>query len=321
MPQTETANRTTTSHPITSLGETVAYSIRHEDANSRPIKIPNIPKTYALIAGDFVATNYPQTLRDKTLLAPIIASLKQASDGGIINMPTVASGSTATLATTTDIPTNMVSTDGAQTITGQKTLTTPVIASLQQSSTGGIINVPEVEAGETATLITTANFPNNVLTTDNSMIVSNKVYTNPVIKGTITNRVIGRDVTNNYELTLPGQNGTLALTEDRFDGTIVRTGGSQTITGPKTIINPNLRDSTTEYNLTVPTLTADDVIATVDGTQTLTNKTLTTPVIFNNSSYFQSSTIKLWWYYQHAYCCKWFNSNLSNNIRYDFCYR
>ena len=112
MPQTETVNRTTTSHPITSLGETAAYSIRHENANSRYINIPYIPRTYAYIAGDFVTTNYPQTLNFKTLTNPIISTLQESSDGGTINMPTVAEGETVTLATTADVasavPTNMV---------------------------------------------------------------------------------------------------------------------------------------------------------------------------------------------------------------------
>ena len=41
---------------------------------------------------------------------PIIASLKQTSNGGTINMPTVASGSSVTLATLDDIPSSSSST-------------------------------------------------------------------------------------------------------------------------------------------------------------------------------------------------------------------
>ena len=76
-----------------------------------------------------VSELHPQTLENKTLEEPVIASLKQSSSGGTINMPTVASGSTVTLATTTDIASiaNMVDTNNAQTITGVKTLTSPVL--------------------------------------------------------------------------------------------------------------------------------------------------------------------------------------------------
>ena len=81
-------------------------------------------------AQDYIATTeLAQTLNNKTLVTPVIASLKQASSGGTINMPTVASGESITLATTADVPTlpsNLVSTDGTQTITGVKTLTSPV---------------------------------------------------------------------------------------------------------------------------------------------------------------------------------------------------
>ena len=50
-----------------------------------------------------VATEASQTLRHKTITTPIIASLDQASNGGIINLPVVTSRDTATLATTADI--------------------------------------------------------------------------------------------------------------------------------------------------------------------------------------------------------------------------
>ena len=52
---------------------------------------------------NMATTNTDQTLENKTLSLPVIANLKQADDGGIINMPTVASGSTVTLATMNDL--------------------------------------------------------------------------------------------------------------------------------------------------------------------------------------------------------------------------
>ena len=51
-----------------------------------------------------VSTDSASTLYNKTLSFPIIANLKQSSNGGTIKMPPVASGETKTLATIDDIP-------------------------------------------------------------------------------------------------------------------------------------------------------------------------------------------------------------------------
>ena len=105
-------------HPITNLGDISAHSIAY-DTTKAAIALPQVTA-----ADTFATLDAQQTLTNKTLTSPVIASLKQASSGGTINMPTVASGSTATLATTADVasavPTNMVTTDTEQTITGAK---------------------------------------------------------------------------------------------------------------------------------------------------------------------------------------------------------
>ena len=65
---------------------------------TRNLTMPTLTANDVLVSAD--AT---QTLTHKTLTTPVIASLLQASNGGTINLPTVASSATATLATTADI--------------------------------------------------------------------------------------------------------------------------------------------------------------------------------------------------------------------------
>ena len=100
-------------------------SVRRTFVEDGETKISNLITPETTADTDIIATTkLAQTLENKTLTTPVIASLKQSSSGGTINIPAVASG-TDTLALASDIPdlTNMVSTDGTQTITGQKTLT------------------------------------------------------------------------------------------------------------------------------------------------------------------------------------------------------
>ena len=119
---------------ITSLGATRATSIAY-DSTHGAIAIPQVSSAYTfatldatqtltnktlttptltdgtrnltmptLSANDvLVSADATQTLTHKTLTTPVIASLLQASNGGAITLPTVASTDTATLATTDDI--------------------------------------------------------------------------------------------------------------------------------------------------------------------------------------------------------------------------
>ena len=82
---------------ITNLGAIVADSITHSGTGNTTITIPEVSTadTFATLAAE-------QTLTNKTLTAPVIDSIT-TEDGGSISLPTVASGSIATLATTSDI--------------------------------------------------------------------------------------------------------------------------------------------------------------------------------------------------------------------------
>ena len=254
MPQTYTTGKG--NRPIINLGDTRAISIAPDSAHSK-IMVPelNSQNTFAVLSAE-------QTLGNKTLMNPVIASLKQSSSGGTINMPTVASGSSATLATTTDIPSNMVSTDGAQTITGVKTLTTPIISSLKQSSTGGTINMPEVASGETATLATTADITTatgNVVTTDTTQTISNiKTFTATQIFDHGVRIIMNKNTTDQIRL----------LAEH----------GDDCIGIERTYVDDDNNTQTSRLN-TPMTTASTDYIATTELAQTLNNKTLTSPVL------------------------------------------
>ena len=80
---------------ITNLGAITADSITHSGTGNTTITIPEVSTadTFATLAAS-------QTLTNKTLTAPVIASLQQSASGGTISMPAVESSSTTTLATT-----------------------------------------------------------------------------------------------------------------------------------------------------------------------------------------------------------------------------
>ena len=136
-----------------------------------------------IIEGDIDLTGYvkedaTQTLTNKTLTEPIIATIKNQS-----YTLTVPSKS-GTLATTSDIPgdpdlsnyatlddiSNMVSTTGSQTLTN-KTLTEPILnAPSIRDSTSHIYTLPVISGNTT------------IATTTSSQTLTNKTLTSPVIQ-------------------------------------------------------------------------------------------------------------------------------------------
>ena len=202
-----------------------------------------------------VLAKQTQVLENKTLTTPIISSLKQANNGGTINMPTVASGQTKTLATTDAIPStsNMVTTDTAQTITGQKTLTTPVIASLKQASNGGTINMPTVASGQTKTLATTDAIPSvsNMVTTDTVQnITAQKAFLAPVICGNGLAVAIGTGTTDELQFRVGNSRGDTCAFFER---------------------NATINGEETSFTLSVPTFSQNDVLAKVSELTALQN--------------------------------------------------
>ena len=99
----------TTTYKITNLGDISAHSIAYDTTKSA-IAIPQLTTS-----DTFVAENAEQTLTSKTLTTPIIASFRNASGKGLISTP--SANSSSTLATL----------ELAESFTGVKTLTTPIL--------------------------------------------------------------------------------------------------------------------------------------------------------------------------------------------------
>ena len=95
------------------------------------LKLPAIDK-HTIVA----TTTTEQTFENKTLTAPIIASFKQSMNGGTINMPTVASGETKTLATTDDV--NNIDTSNLGTLNGTETLSNKTLKAKNEKTLNDI---------------------------------------------------------------------------------------------------------------------------------------------------------------------------------------
>ena len=177
-----------------------------------------IDSTVATLAGT-------QTLTNKTLTTPVIASLQQASGSNTLTMP--AATDTLVGKATTDTLTN-------------KTLTTPIIASLKQSGSY-TLTMPAA----TDTLVGKA-------TTDT---LTNKTLTTPVISS----------ISNSGTVTIPSGADTL-----------VGRATTDTLTN-KTLTTPVITSISNSGTVTIPS-GADTLVARTS-TDTLTNKTLTSPVL------------------------------------------
>ena len=152
-----------------------------------------------IIEGDIDLTGYvkedaEQTLTNKTLTTPIIASIKPSADHTLA-LPDV----NGTLATTDDIPTlsNAVTLNGEETLTN-KTLTEPIIATIKNG--GASITVPS----SSGTLVLT-DLAQNLL---NKSLYAPTIYNGLLRKETVDGSTVI------HTLILPFKDGTLATMDD-----------------------------------------------------------------------------------------------------------
>lgn len=232
---------------------------------------------------DIVSLADTQTLTNKTLTNPVIS---QITNTGILTLPTT----TGTLALTSDIPSlaNYVTLTGTQTLTN-KTLGSPIIASpiiqnLLVDNTALPIGVNS-GTGALATI-------NNLVTTTGTQTLSNKsIFDSLRIQPSAafvsstgnllltdggapsTTTTVTTSQGSDITITLPASTGTLALTSD-----IPSLANYVTLTGIQTLTNKTLTTPIISSiingaaTLTLPT--TSDVLLGRNTVDTLTNKTL-----------------------------------------------
>jgi hypothetical protein len=242
----------------------------------------------AMSDADFATIDGTETLTNKTLTSPVISTI---TNSGTLTLPTA----TGTIALTTDIPAGVVTDSGTQTLTN-KTLTSPVVSGLILSDSSIVIEGSTANDFETTLTVTdptedrTITLPDvtgTVVTTGNlSAITSVGTLASLTVTGDLT--INGTTTTiNSTTLTVDDKNIVLGDVETPTDTTA--DGGGITLKGAtdKTF---NWVDATDSWTSSEHVNLASGKSYYVNGTllkdlsETLTNKTLTTPVISSISN-------------------------------------
>ena len=204
----------------------------------------NYTPTYGYAYSDLCTLTTPQTISAvKTFTATPVMTAINSGTSGLLTLP----AKTGTLACLDDIvaPANMVTTDTAQTISGQKTFSSEAIFS---SGIGnGTYNYTLPSKTGTLACLSDITVPANMVTTDTSQTISGqKTFSSQ----SIFSSGIGNGT---YNYTLPAKTGTLACLDDiTAPANMVTTDTSQTISGQKTFSAistfSNTTDSSTSTN-------------------------------------------------------------------------
>ena len=245
--------------------------------------------TFPDATGTIVLDSATQTLTNKTLTTPVISSITNGA--ATLTLPT----STGTIALTSDIAAGIVTESGTQTLTN-KTLTSPVVSGLTLSDSSIVIEGSTANDFETTLTVTdptadrTITLPDvtgTVVTTGNlSAITSVGTLASLTVTGDLT--VNGTTTTiNSTTLSVDDKNITLGDVETPTDTTA--DGGGITLKGAtdKTFNWVDATDSWTSsehINLASGKSYSMNGTALKDVSETLTNKTLTTPVISSISN-------------------------------------
>ncbi|CAB4130639.1 hypothetical protein UFOVP123_21 [uncultured Caudovirales phage] len=228
--------------------------------NTRIYSMPDLDTT-------LVGTNVTQTLTNKTLTAPVIA--------------TIVNTGTLTLPTSTDTLVGQATTD---TLTN-KTLTNPVIGTIINTGTLTLPTSNDTLVGR-ATTDTLSNKSISGASNTLSNIGNSSLTNSSVVIGSST-LSLGGTLTTLAGVTISGASNTLtnianaSLTNSgvTFNGVTVALGASGTITASTTsalTVSTGLQlDTGTTFNGgAARTISIDSTVATLSGSQTLSNKTI-----------------------------------------------
>lgn len=248
-------NKTLTSPTITTMlindGDAGLTVTSADQTHATPVAtIPDIGDA----ADTFVMCDTAQTLTNKTLTTPVIASIYQdAGKTKLMTLPDTASDTLAALAAT-------------QTL-ANKTLTTPVIASFyQDAGKSKLMTTPDTASDTLCAIAATQTLTNKTLTTP--------ILTTPKIDdGHEHCTIASADQTDSgATATIPDMG-----TSDTFVMlALAQTLANKTLTTP--VIASMYQDAGKTKLMTLPD-TASDTLCAIAATQTLTNKTLTSPIL------------------------------------------
>jgi hypothetical protein len=259
---TDTLTNKTLTSPVLTTPQINDTSADHQYIIAVNELVADRTVTLPLLTGndEFTFNSHAQTLTNKTLTSPVIS--------------TITNTGTLTLPTSTDTLVGRATTD---TLTN-KTLTSPVITTPQINDTSAthqyVFAVSELAADRTVTL--------PVLISDDTFVfaahaqtLTNKTLTSPTFS------------TINNGGTVTVQSGTYTLVGRTTTDTLT----NKTLTSP-VLTTPQINDTSADHQyvfavnelaadrtVTLPLLTAGDTFVFEAHTQTLTNKTLTSPVI------------------------------------------
>lgn len=271
---TATGLTTTSTLPIASVNDS-EFTFQDTADNTRKFQFvadaitPGATRLFTMPDADttLVGTGTTQTLTNKTLTAPVIA--------------TIVNTGTLTLPTSTDTLVGRATTD---TLTN-KTLTNPTIGTILNT---GTLTLPT----STDTLVgraTTDTLTNKTISGANNSLtnIGNSSLTNSAVTIGSSSLSLGGTLTTLAGVTISGASNTLSnianasLTNSgvTFNGVTVALGASGTITASTTnalTIGTGLQlDTGTTFNGgAARTLSIDSTVATLSGSQTLSNKTI-----------------------------------------------
>jgi hypothetical protein len=248
----------------------------------------------AMSDADFATIAGSETLTNKTLTTPVISSITNGA--ATLTLPT----STGTIALTSDIAAGIVTETGTQTLTN-KTLTSPVITGAVFNDGSIVFEGATANDHETTFTITDPTADRTITFPDATGTVALAANVAALSGATFTGAVSGTDLTLSGNLTVNGTttniNSTNLVVEDKniiladveTPTDVTADGGGITLKGAtdKTFNWVDATDSWTSsehINLASGKSYFMNGTALKDVSETLTNKTLTSPVISSISN-------------------------------------